>query len=125
MRNGNWDIYGYDLNTQSELLIALGVGNQANPDIRNEFIVWQDDRNGDYDIFGLDLSTMLEFPIATGLGDQLNPSISGNTVVWEDGGNIYGAVVPEPCTLLLIGFGGLFLRKKILINNYSYVSQWL
>ncbi|MHB9070218.1 MAG: PEP-CTERM sorting domain-containing protein, partial [Sedimentisphaerales bacterium] len=80
--------------------------------IDGNLLVWMDDRNGDYDIFGYDLLTQTEFAIATGLGDQLRPAISGNIVVWEMNGDIYGTTIPEPCSLFLIGLGGLLLRKR-------------
>ncbi len=109
----NHDIFGFDLSTQTEFAICTNNSRQGSPVIDGDFVVWQDDRNGDFDIFGYDLLTQTEFAIATGLGDQLRPAISGNIVVWESGGDIYGAeIIPEPCTLLLIGFGGLFLRKR-------------
>ncbi|MFH1616580.1 MAG: hypothetical protein ABIG61_16035 [Planctomycetota bacterium] len=110
--NSNEDIYGYNLDTQAEFQITTNIGLQEFPSISDNFVVWMDNRNGDYDIYGYDLLTQTEFPIATGLGDQLRPSISGNTVVWESDGDIFGATIPEPCSLLLIGFGGLFLRKR-------------
>jgi len=112
-RYGSDDIAGYNLSTQTEFIIARELGNQQNPDIDGDLVVWQDDRNGDWDIYGYDLLTHTEFPIATGIGDQLRPAISGNIVVWESDGDIYGAeIIPEPCTLLLIGIGGLLLRKR-------------
>ena len=111
--DGNWNLYGYDLSTQTKFSVSTNSASQLLPAIDGDFIVWQDDRNGDYDIFGYDLLTQTEFAIATGIGDQLRPSISGNIVVWEDGGDIYGAeIVPEPCSLILIGSGFLFLRRK-------------
>ena len=101
-RNGNYDIYGYNLATQTEIPIVLNSGNQEEPDVYGNFIVWQDNRNGDWDIYGLNLTTMTEFAIATGLGDQMYPSISGNAVVWESDGDIYGAeIVPEPSHLTI------------------------
>jgi len=106
------DIYGYDLDTQTEFSICTNNARQEQPAISGNFVVWMDDRNGDYDIFGYDLTTQTEFPIATGLGDQLKPAISGNTVVWESGGDIYGAVIPEPCTLTLLAFGGIALVRR-------------
>ncbi|MHB9071851.1 MAG: hypothetical protein ACYC54_15935, partial [Sedimentisphaerales bacterium] len=105
------DIYGYDLDTQMEFAICTNTARQEQPSIDGNLLVWMDDRNGDYDIFGYDLLTQTEFAIATGLGDQLRPTISGNIVVWEMNGDIYGATIPEPCSLLLIGLGGLVLRK--------------
>ena len=111
-RNGSSDVYGYSSNTQTEFSICIEDGPQGPIAISNNIVVWQDQRNGNWDIFGYDILTKTEFPIAIGLGDQLNPAISGNTVVWESGGDIYGAVIPEPCSLLLIGFGSLILRKR-------------
>ncbi|MFH1616581.1 MAG: hypothetical protein ABIG61_16040, partial [Planctomycetota bacterium] len=92
--------------------IAVGLGNQEYPAISGNIVVWHENRNGDWDIYGYDLLTQTEFAVATGLGDQMHPAISGNTVIWESGGDIYGAVIPEPCSLFLISLGSLFLRKR-------------
>jgi len=94
-RNGNDDIYGYDLSTSTEFPICTNSFHQRYPDISGNVVVWQDQRNVNYDIYGYDLSTSTEFAICTDSEWQDGPAISGNVVVWGDGRNdgdcIYGA----------------------------------
>ena len=98
-RNGNWDIYGYDLSTHTEFPICTDGDGQYNPAIYDNIVVWRDNRNGNVDIYGYDLSTHTEFPICTEGSIQEHPAIYGNIVVWEDvrngSGDIYGAVMKE------------------------------
>ena len=93
-RNGNWDIYGFNISTKGELEIAIGEGDQENPAIYKDYVVWQDNRNGNPDIYGYNISTKEEVEIAIGEGDQENPAIYGDYVVWQDNRNgtwdIYG-----------------------------------
>jgi len=44
-RNGTADIYMYDLIHHSDKPIVAGDGEQEEPDIFDQFIVWQDNRN--------------------------------------------------------------------------------
>ncbi|HII80393.1 MAG TPA: cell surface protein, partial [Methanosarcina sp.] len=44
-RNGNWDIYMYNLSTSTETQITTNQSNQWNPAIYGDRIVWGDDRN--------------------------------------------------------------------------------
>lgn len=104
-RNGYSEIYGYDLSSSSEFLIST---NGIFPDVDGDVIAWI---YGD-SIWGKNLLTGSEFEIATGYAGSSELSISGNTVVWESNGDIYGATIPEPCSLFLIGCGCLFLRGK-------------
>jgi beta propeller repeat protein len=67
-----------------EFAIAACEGEQTNPDIDRNIVVWQDNRNGDWDIYGYNLTTRQEFQITDEQHDQTNPAISGNVVVWED-----------------------------------------
>ena len=50
-RNGNPDIYSYDLSTGIERRITNNISYQSNPSISGNIIVWQDDRNGNLDIY--------------------------------------------------------------------------
>jgi uncharacterized repeat protein (TIGR01451 family) len=91
-RNGNLDIYGYDLGEDREFQITNNTAKQACPAIDGNTVVWLDWRNGGDtygdDIYGYDISTGTEFritdPATTGIGC---PDISGNTVVWSDSRN--------------------------------------
>ena len=88
MRNGNGDIYGYDLTSQQEFPIVVMPEDQDNPDISGEIVVWQDNRISrsltNYDIYGYDIREQHEFVISTRGGNEVYPKVSGNIVVWMD-----------------------------------------
>ena len=91
-RNGNSDIYMYDITTGTETQITTNGSNQMNPATYGDKIVWADNRNGNsdlwnYDIYMYDITTSIETPIATGKSKQLSPSIYGNRIVWMDDRN--------------------------------------
>jgi beta propeller repeat protein len=93
-RNGNYDIYGFNLHTKEEFQITTDENDQVSPAIYNDIVVWDDDRNGNSDIYGFNLSTEEEFQITTDKNDQVSPVIYENIVVWDDYRNrnsdIYG-----------------------------------
>ena len=57
-RNGNLDIYMYDLTTGQETRITTDPANQFAPAIYENKIVWHDYRNGNYDIYMHELKTV-------------------------------------------------------------------
>ena len=140
---GDMDIYAADLsatlkagisdpNEFLEFAIAARQGEQTNPDIDQNIVVWQDNRNGDWDIYGYNLTTRQEFQITNNPHDQTNPAISGNTVVWEDSrdGNlqIYAIILDGPevarCTSKLTG--DINGDCKVDFIDYTLMaSQWL
>jgi len=83
-RNGNSDIYMYDLSTNQEKQITTDPNEQSFPSISGDKIVWQDYRNGNSDIYMYDLSTNQEIQITTDPNEQSFPSISGDKIVWQD-----------------------------------------
>lgn len=48
---GEWDIYLKDLESGVEQPVCTAPGNQRNPVIRGNVVLWEDDRNGDRDIY--------------------------------------------------------------------------
>jgi len=86
-RNGNNDVYMYDILTGAETQITTNSATQSNPDISGDRIVWQDKRNGKWDIYMYDISTGAETQITTDSADQESPAISGNRIVWQDSRN--------------------------------------
>ena len=82
-RNGNFDIYMYDLSTRKETRITRNKSDSENPVIYENSIVWQDNRNGNWDIYAYDLATRQQIHI-TEKSDQVMPAIYDNKLVWTD-----------------------------------------
>lgn len=93
-RNGDSDIYGYNMATRTEFTVCVAPGEQRAPRVSGNTIVWQDLRNGNRDIYGYDLVTMTEFPVCISEGSQAAPRVSGDIILWLDGRNeklaVYG-----------------------------------
>ncbi len=87
-RNNNYDIYGYNLQSEKEFQITTDPSSQSNPVIYENIVVWEDERNGNKDIYGYNLSTQEEFQITTDEKDQSDPVIYGDIVVWIDYRNV-------------------------------------
>ena len=51
-RNGNDDIYGYDLATGTEFPVCVAPGDQWEPAISGDTVVWADGRDSTWDIYG-------------------------------------------------------------------------
>ena len=86
-RNGNWDIYLFDLATGTEQQITTDPAHQYSPAISGDRIVWEDLRNGNWDIYLFDLATGTEQQITTDPTDQRNPAIDGDRIVYADDRN--------------------------------------
>ena len=85
-RNGNWDIYMYDLSTHKEIQITTNKSSQYSPEVYKDRIVWVDERNGSPDIYLQNLTSKKQTRITTS-GKAYNPKIDGNRIVWVDGRN--------------------------------------
>ncbi|HWQ50027.1 MAG TPA: PKD domain-containing protein [Methanosarcina sp.] len=83
-RNGNWDIYMYDLSTKKERRITTNPSDSYCPAIYGNRIVWMDLRNGNSDIYMYDLSTSTETQVTTNKLGQGWPDIYGDRIVWDD-----------------------------------------
>ena len=70
-----------------EIRITNSSGNQINPKIYGDTIVYQDDRNGNWDIYSYNLTSKVETQITNNSAAQEFPAISGNTIVWQDNRN--------------------------------------
>jgi beta propeller repeat protein len=89
----DWDLWAYDLTTETEVLITQNqVSNQNNPAIYKNLVVWEDvGRMGaarhDNDIYIKDLSTGStgsDYSITTEEGEQIDADIYGDYIVWTD-----------------------------------------
>ena len=78
-------IYGYDVTTGREFLIAADDGgiDQVKPAISGSIVVWVEMRVGS-GIWGHDLDSNTTFPIHVGPYSQNDADIDGRYVVWED-----------------------------------------
>lgn len=88
-RNGNADIYGYDVTTGKSFIVCDQVAQQVAPRISGDWVVWQDDRDGNWDIYGATIDTADDSvgpatAICDEVHDQTQPDVSGDTVVWVD-----------------------------------------
>ncbi|MGA9351689.1 MAG: choice-of-anchor Q domain-containing protein, partial [Anaerolineae bacterium] len=105
-RHGNWDIYGYDLSSQTGFRITDDPADQVSPTISGPTVLWQDARNGGWDLYGYDLDRQIEFPVRTFPADQLSPAIADNIIVWEDwrdrNGDIYAQQFEYPVLALQV-----------------------
>ncbi len=94
-RNGNWDIYMFDLASGIETQITTEPGYQVEPKLFDQILVWKDLRNhkglvknfpSDYnsDIYMYNLTTGIEKQITKNDKCQYSPELYGNKVVWLD-----------------------------------------
>ncbi len=128
-KNGNWDIYMYDLGPDGiygtaddigEVQITTNPAHQGGnccvgdygPNIYGTRIVYEDWRNGNADIYMYDLGPdgiygtaddSGEVQITTDTADQGNPAIHGNKIVWFDWRNGNGDIY-----MYDLGLDGLF-----------------
>jgi beta propeller repeat protein len=87
-RNGNWDIYGYDLLRGMEFPVTETIHDQVDPAIWGSMVIWEGDEDENRSIYGYNLSTGQEFLITEASGRSA-PAIHGDTVVWTDYEGIY------------------------------------
>ncbi len=86
-RNGNDDIYLYNIITGEESRITTDLENQWNPKIYRDIIVWQDFRSGfgTPSIYAYNITTGgPELQVSDGSSSQTVPIIFGNRIVWSD-----------------------------------------
>jgi beta propeller repeat protein len=83
-RNGDADIYLYNLDTNAETQITSGGGDQLLPDIYGTKVVYTDFGTGNADVVLYDILTGQTTRLTNDPANQRNPAISGNRVVYED-----------------------------------------
>lgn len=76
-RNGNWDIYGYDISTKTEFQITDNTSDQQRPAISGHTVVWEDLRHGQSDIY----ATILYGPIVPRCTSPVQGDINGDCKV--------------------------------------------
>ena len=118
-RNGNEDIYLYNLSSREELPICTGPADQRNPEISGDWVVWEDRRHepaqpsvppcpsGNYcpvetpvppvwHIYLYNLTDKVESGISWPLDESYNigeenhdPDVSGHRIVWMSSGRMF------------------------------------
>ena len=83
-RNGNSDIFLYDISTHTESQITFDTSWQYGPAISGDQIVWVDDRRGYADIYLYNISTHTERRITSDTSWHYQPAISGDLIAWSD-----------------------------------------
>lgn len=79
-----YDLYMYSISSGMLRVICDEEGDQKNPDISQNLVVWEDSRKGDTDIYLYDIDTGENVPVCTREGDQLNPRISDSYVTYTE-----------------------------------------
>jgi beta propeller repeat protein len=77
------DIYRYNVSTNTESPVATGNGEQDQPAISDQYIVWIDQGR----LMAESLSGGQPFNVVNGPATQTDPAICGSVVVWSDTGN--------------------------------------
>ena len=126
--SGNWDIYCFDVDSETEMQITTNTAHQQNPFIAGSLVVWRDYRNdtgnenSDVYAYDLDHPEFGRFPVANDSpAAELVVGVSGNLVavrrVYEI---LYSDQSPEEVWNLLVfeydGSGGFSQRYS---SNYA------
>ena len=85
-RGADWDLYGYDMTTNTEFPIAVGGGAHGYAAISGDTVVYEVFAGGNWDLMAYTLPDKKTTPVAAGPGDQEAPVISGSRVVYLDRG---------------------------------------
>jgi len=93
MRGQGWDVYGMNLETRQEFLIAGGPGNQDRTDIDGGMVVYRDEVESVVNVYAVDLTAGDRFLVChdcglmssvVGAKGYHGPTVSGDLVVWQD-----------------------------------------
>ncbi len=76
-RNGDWDIYGYNLTTHHEFQITNEPHDQTNPAISGNTVVWEDSRDGNLQIYAI----VLDGPEVARCTSKLMGDVNGDCKV--------------------------------------------
>jgi beta propeller repeat protein len=126
-RNGNADIYGFNVTTGQTLAIATGASKQSEPDIDGNWVVWVDETNGVDQIFAHNLSTGITRQLTTATSAKVQPRISGTRVVWADdrAGNldVYSYDLANDVEDVIVAGAGDQMLSDIDGNRVVYTSN--
>jgi beta propeller repeat protein len=81
-RNDAGDIYGYNLATHQEFPVVVEPGEQLDPIVTGNLVIWTD--ASAWDIWAMDLTTMTKFPVCTDGQYKRGGSTNGTVFVWHE-----------------------------------------
>lgn len=81
---GDWNIYVYNLSTRVKAAVTTAAGDQTNPRVSGDWVVYVDSAAGNHDVKAFQLSTGATKVVASGAGNQSVPDISGMSVVYQN-----------------------------------------
>ncbi len=126
----NVKIYGKDLVTGHEFLIASPMDTAPSPAISGQIVVWQDICKGQPCIYGKNVATGREFVISRHRAARSQVAISGPTVIWMDNRNgvvgIYGKNLSTGHTFLIVPSkgDGANLRDPKISGHIAMWTDW-
>jgi hypothetical protein len=96
----DYDLYAYDLATDTEYPVAVAPGAQQDPSIHGDLVVWADNRNSPqrdtilagcgncpenrFDLYLYDFKTQIVRPIVEDEWLKASPTVFGQRVVWAE-----------------------------------------
>ncbi len=84
-RNGNWDLYGFDLLLNQELPLIVAPDDQEAPALANGLLAYQSRTDSSSWNVGLWIRALNQsFLVDRHPGYQTQPAIDGTTLVWQD-----------------------------------------
>lgn len=83
-RNGDADIYLYDVNSGKEQAIYVGPGDQTVPRMDGNWVVWEDYQNGTSDIMAYNLASGQTMQISDDSNLDFDPSVGGDWVAYYE-----------------------------------------
>ncbi|MFZ4656902.1 MAG: CAP domain-containing protein [Caldilineaceae bacterium] len=84
-RNGNWDLYGYDLGQQQEIALLIAPRDQEKAVIDHGVITYQERTEGSaWNIALFDLARKANFLVEAQAANQTEVALSQKLVVWQD-----------------------------------------
>lgn len=87
-RNGNYDIYSYDLVEKVEIPVCTYAGSQGNPRISGSLVAWTDSRNDDgvypfnSDVYARDLKSVEEIGVANSAAIEKIVGVDGDYIAY-------------------------------------------
>ena len=84
-RNGNWDLYGYNLGQQQEIALLIAPRDQEKAVIDHGVIAYQERTEGSaWNVALFDLARQANFLVEAQAANQTQVALSRNLVVWQD-----------------------------------------